>query len=67
MGEVGKLFESQLAGGGESAPEAEVFTGGNDVAWERGVFAGLYGGGVGAVVADHSRDGADGLAVEGFE
>ena len=67
MGEVGKLFESQLAGGGESAPEAEVLAGRNHFAREGGIFTGLCGGGVGAIVANHHGVRWKGLAVEGVE
>jgi len=67
MGEVGKFFEGELTGGGEAAAKTEIFAGGDELAREGGFFDGLDGGGVGAVVADHDREGADGLAVKGFE
>ena len=67
MGEVGKLFEGPLGGGGKSAPEAEVFAGGDEFAREGRFFACFDRFRVRAVVANHSGDGADCLAVEGVE
>jgi hypothetical protein len=67
MGEVGKLFEGSLGGGGESAPEAEIFAGGGEVARKGGIFGCFDRFRVRTVVANHGGDGADVLAVEGFE
>jgi hypothetical protein len=67
MGKVGKFFEGELAGGGESAPEAEVLAGRDEFAREGGFFGRFECGGVGAVVADDGGERVDGLAVEGFE
>jgi len=67
MGEFGKFFQGILAGGGKSPAKAEIFAGGDELAREGGFLGGLDGGGVGAVVTDDGGEGADGLAVEGFE
>jgi hypothetical protein len=67
MGEVGKFFEGELAGGGESAAKAEVFAGRDELAGERGIFGCFECGGVGAVVADDGGERVDRLVVEGFE
>jgi hypothetical protein len=67
MGEVRKLFEGPLGGGGESAPEAEVFAGGSELARKGGIFGCFDRFRVRAVVANHGGDGADGLAMEGVE
>ena len=58
-----KDLESLLA----SATKAQIFSRGNEFAMEGGLFGGIDGGGVGAVVADHGGDWAQGLEVEGFE
>ena len=67
MGEVGKLFEGPLGGGGESAAKAEIFSRGGELA-RKGRFFGCFDRfRVRAVVANHGGDGADGLAMEGVE
>jgi len=65
MGEVGKLFEGQLSGGGEAAAKTEIFSRGDELARKGEFFGGLNGGGVGAVVTDDGGERADGLAIQG--
>ena len=67
ISQVRKFFEGMMPGGGEAAPEAEVFAGRNHFAREGGIFTGLCGGGVGAIVANHHGVRWKGLAVEGVE
>ena len=67
MRKVRELFEGELAGGSEAAAEAEILAGAGELARQGGFFGCLDRGGVGAVVADHGGERADGLAVEGFE
>jgi len=67
MGEIGKPSEGPFGGGGKSAAKAKIFFRGDELARKWGGLGGCNGRGVGAVVANHRRDGADGLAVEGVE
>ena len=67
MGEVGKFFESVLASGGETAPKAEIFAGGEKLAGNRRLLGRLHGGAVGTVIADHGRKGANRLAGQRVE
>jgi len=67
MGEVGEFFNGKSASGGESAAETEIFAGGDELARKRRLFSNLDRLRVGAIVANHGGERADGLAVEGFE
>ena len=67
MSKVRELFEGELAGGSEAAAEAEIIFWRDELARKRRLFSNLDRLRVGAIVANHGGERADGLAVEGFE
>ena len=67
VGQIRKLFQGPLSGGGESASKTEVPAGRKDLGGKAGMFGGFHGGRIGAVIANHGREGANGLMVKGIE